>query len=417
MAEAENILGKKWDECGDVGLTQKTIQALQGADIHTLDDFIMCDVAGMAELRAAELTLGQANRLKLLVQNNGVAGSKLDGTAPGRQQSGGSQNASGVRTTRSNADSVKKLLEQGVDNSDNVDMGGGLDTLLDNMNIKDVRHHPELDESGKLWEFLKDSQYHDPLLSGVPGGGSTNKTGYAMPSVPHDNFTKDDPRAILIMRATSNKTVHITTFLSEETKKRLRNKRQQYLVQNGEALTMKIKDEHPYAGISILEYGAANMRLMNYLLRMGRLDRDKVEYYMAYTTLIYELGDKYEWRDVLNFDFQYRERQEEIGFEWGAMVSVMELQLFAGNKHRNVLPIDKSRYNPRGGRPKTEICRNFANTGVCNYGESCRFRHVDASSGRVGPPRGALQPGSGTLLQQPPLTTPTSRQQYTPTQH
>ena len=133
--------------------------------------------------------------------------------------------------------------------------------------------------------------------------------------------------------------------------------------------------------------------------------------------MIHRVQDKMGiWRPQ-NFDFQYRERQEEIGFEWGAMVSVMELQLLSGNKHRNVLPIDKTRYNPRGGRPKTEICRNFANTGVCNYGESCRFRHVDASSGRAGPPRGALQSGSGTLLQQPPLTTPTSRQHYTTTQH
>ena len=402
----------KWKECGaDLGLTEKTITALEKADVWTLAEFDLVDVAGMAELRADGVTLGQANKLKALVQNN-RRGRKLDGTAPCMQAAEVdiSSQLPGVRDTRSNADAVKQLLEHYTDNNgDNVtDTGGGLETLMSNMNIKDIRHHPELDEAGKLWEFLKDNHIQDPLLSAVPGGASANKSGYVTPPVHTNNFSNDDPRAILIMRATSNKTVHITTFLSEETKKRLRNKRQQYLVQNGEALTMKIKDEHPYAGISIHEYGAANMRLMNYLLRSGRLDRDKVEYYLAYTTLIFELGDKYEWRDVLNFDFQYRERQEEIGFEWGAMVSVMELQLLSGNKNRNVFPMDKLKHNPRGGRPKMEICRNFANTGQCSYGENCRFKHVE----RAGPPRGGVQSASGSLLQQPPHTTP--RQAYTP---
>ena len=72
---------------------------------------------------------------------------------------------------------------------------------------------------------------------------------------PSQKFSHDDPRAILVMRASNNKTIHITSFLSEDTKKRLRNKRQQYLVKQGESLTMKVRDEHPYAGISILEYG------------------------------------------------------------------------------------------------------------------------------------------------------------------
>ena len=111
------------------------------------------------------------------------------------------------------------------------------------------------------------------------------------------------------------------------------------------------------------------------------------------------------------FDFQYRERQEEIGFEWGAMVSIMELQLLSGNK-RNTPPMDNMKWNPRGGKPKVEICRNFANTGECSYGESCRFKHVD----RAGPPRGGLSAGStghqAGLLQTPTPSHP-HRQAYT----
>ena len=80
------------------------------------------------------------------------------------------------------------------------------------------------------------------------------------------------------------------------------------------------------------------------------------------------------------------------------MVSIMELQLLSGSKNRNALPMDKPKWNPRGGNPKVELCRNFANTGQCNYGEHCKFKHVH----RAGPPRGAT-PGyqAGRQAQMP----------------
>ena len=231
-----------------------------------------------------------------------------------------------------------------------------------------------------------------------PGDSANVKTN-------NSQLSHDDPRAILIMRATNNKTIHITSFLSEETKKRLRNKRQQYLVQQGENLTMKIRDEHPYAGISTLEYGAANMRLLNYLISNDILPREKIEFYLAYTTLIFELGEKYEWRDVLNFDFQYRERQAEIGFDWGAMVSVMELQLLGGTKNRMFSPQQgqdnyyNKKWNPNNKKTKSDLCRNFANTGECAYGDQCKFKHV-----RAGPPRASPNPNHSNagLLPSPP---------------
>ena len=358
-------------------------------------EFDLFDVSGMAEVREAGVSLGQANLLRSLLNRHRR---EKDRTAI-RQPGAGIADPASVShagaymtdNARSNTANVKDMLDR---NTNTPHTEADVESLLHQLFIKDLRQHPEIDHAGKLWDFLLDKPQPDPLMNTVPGEVARLKTGYVDPA---PNISHYDPRAILVMRASSNKTIHITSFLSEETKKRLRNKRQQYLVQQGESLTMKVRDEHPYAGISILEYGAANMRLMNHLLRSGKLSRDKVEYYLAYTTLIFELGDKYEWRDVLNFDFQYRERQEEIGFEWGAMVSIMELQLLSGSKSRNNLPIDKPKWIPRGGKLKVEICRNFANTGQCNYGENCKFKHVD----RTVPPRGSQVGQQAGLLPQP----------------
>lgn len=398
----DEVLSKKQlSDWKDKGLTDKTIGILAAEEVMTMEDFALTSMDDRAEFRKAGVSIGQMNRLSALLEQCG-----------GNQRAGDLEQSVGQAQAHheqdlSNTDSVKNMLEKLMctpsaldSNMDNHD-GDGV-----HRTIKDVRAKPELDSAGNLWEFLIDKHTADPLLNAPPGGASAQKTGYVQPT--HTNISNDDPRAILIMRATTNRAIHITNFLSEETKKRLRNKRQQYLVQQGDSLTMKIRDEHPYAGISVLEYGAANMRLLNYLLNNGRLDRDKVEFYLAYTTLVFELGDKYEWRDVLNFDFQYRERQAELGFDWGSMVSVMELQLLSGSKNRNI-PVDPKgpKWNPNARKPKQDICRNFANSGDCVYGSSCKFKHINPSNmsrpGAVSPP-GTTSNRQGTgLYPHPPL--------------
>ena len=58
------------------------------------------------------------------------------------------------------------------------------------------------------------------------------------------------------------------------------------------------QSEEDLSGITIAEWGAANMKLMNYLMSTGDLSRDKVEFYCAYTMQIFEMSDVYECSSI-----------------------------------------------------------------------------------------------------------------------
>ena len=113
-----------------------------------------------------------------------------------------------------------------------------------------------------------------------------------------------DPRSILTMKAQTKKAVHITQFLSEKSKRRKQNKRKEYVLKSSESETIVFKtdDEHPYLGIQMEEWGAANMRILNHLLSVNSIERGDVEYYLAYTTRIFEFAETYDWNSVLNYD-------------------------------------------------------------------------------------------------------------------
>ncbi len=91
-------------------------------------------------------------------------------------------------------------------------------------------------------------------------------------------------------------------------------------------LVVKTDDSHPYTGISICEWSAANCRIMNHLLQSGDLDRANIEYYLAYTATVMDLGCIYEWSNILDFDFHYREQQAEHNFQWGYINPMMKMQ-------------------------------------------------------------------------------------------
>ena len=201
-----------------------------------------------------------------------------------------------------------------------------------------------------------------------------------------------DPRSILTVKAQRKKALHITDFLTEATKRRRQSRRKEVVLSHGtdDRVVLQTDDRHPYSGISVGEWGAANCRLMNALLENGELRRDDVEYYLAYTTRIFEYSVKYEWHLVLDYDYQYREMQAQVGFQWGVAAPDMEVRLLAPRQRPSQgRPGPGAANGQRGGATtlssrgavnlgqQQQDCRMYLARGYCNFGEKCKFRHPE----------------------------------------
>ena len=225
----------------------------------------------------------------------------------------------------------------------------------------------------------------------LEGAGKTFDVLLKDPSAPVPKetasiFGQMDPRAILTIKSQTNKAIHITQFLTEKSKRRRQSRRKEFVLKSGsansETLVLKADEEHPYLGIYMEEWGAANMRLLNHLLSSKKLRREDIEFYLAYTTKIYELAEKYEWNSVLNYDYAYRELQAEHQFQWGTFSPSMELQLLAPK--RNQTP--KSTQQPP---TKNEDCKIFKAKGSCPFDTACKYRH---------PKKHSTEPASDTTV-------------------
>ena len=127
---------------------------------------------------------------------------------------------------------------------------------------------------------------------------------------------------------------------------------------------------------------------MAHLLQTNQLQATHVEFYLAYTVHIFDLAQRYEWETLLDFDYQYRERQVEFGFEWGTNMSNMELTLLRSRRWGEQGGHGQKREHHKlstGGAVVNKIsqpqqdCRLFKNrNGNCPYGDSCKFRHVQS---------------------------------------
>lgn len=180
-----------------------------------------------------------------------------------------------------------------------------------------------------------------------------------------------DPRQILKVSSSQNRVLYIHQFLTEEAEARR------------QARITDPANDTLYMGVAIEEWGAANMRLMNELLSCGQLDRGDVEYYMAYTSTIFDFCSRYTWESILHFDHQYREQQVQHGFKWGFINPIAQNQCLIP-KNGHVSGGDLVR-RPRGGvRYATykdpgaalEVCPNYLFAKICPLGNKCPYKHL-----------------------------------------
>ena len=281
--------------CQDVGLTKKSAQLLTKEDINSKETLsLMSD----DDIVCLGLTLGQRKLLCAAVHT--LKDTQNQDTRPPAQ--------SVARGTQSEAPTP------------------------DDSTIKDVRNITEALDQGK--SFLE-------LFNDMPGSRQAGDIN----TPPGTVF---DPRTLLSLKATKTKALHITDFLPESVRKRrMSRQREMVLSTNGstdDVLVLRTDHSHPYAGISLSEWGAANCRLMAALLDRQLLPAAETQYYLAYTLKIFEFVSKYEWESVLEFDYRYREIQAEHGIKWGIHAPDLELHVLERRqKQRPPLAHNKTR--------------------------------------------------------------------------
>lgn len=237
-----------------------------------------------------------------------------------------------------------------------------------------VDSHPPSGQRGQEGIEQAAENELDQYLSGVgkKDHGDTNgrDTKY------HEGPYGSDPRINLVLKSQRRKAQRITNFIPESVGKRLaaKNKERMSLIQDADGkFSIKTDDQLP-GHLTLSEWGAANIRLMQHLLDSGELARTDIEYYNAYSLMIYELIESYEWASILAFDTRYRELQAHTGFPWGTPSRGLEVSTLiprARKERQGDKP--KARINPRADR--RGVCRTYARDGTCPYGEKCIFSH------------------------------------------
>ena len=231
----------------------------------------------------------------------------------------------------------------------------------------------------------------DPLLA---AGKSLDQLLQLNPSNKHcaskDSVDRDkyDPRTMLTVKAKQVKTVHITQFLHEGTRKRRAQLHKRDIILDAsdgqhERLIIRADDQHPYANIMVAEWGAANCRLMHHLIQSGQLKVADIDYYLAYTAKIFDLVDKYDWNSVLDYDYQYRELQAEHGFNWGTANPYLELQVLTPRRQTPAFESGRTRANKN---TVAEDCKLFLAHGHCRFGDQCRYRHRTRTQAKADTP-------------------------------
>ena len=136
-------------------------------------------------------------------------------------------------------------------------------------------------------------------------------------------------------------------------------------------------------GITISQWSIANLAILYVLVGEGKLVGQAVLDYLAYSTKIYQLTQRYENTSVYFYDREYRKLQACHGFHWGCDIphwqTVLLIPRVPRNDKRSKGPYPRSQPRQGAAGPQTvdgrPICKLYNSQRGCNYTD-CRFMHV-----------------------------------------
>ena len=369
--------------CKKYGITRKTEAILSKEELTSARSLKLLDGTDIRELG---IPIAQRKYLMLAVQELKAQDSAASGRGTGSTETG-------TGSTNSEQQSQQSDREELPPSDATENSGGQVGDTSRVVTIEDIRQQTAaLGAAGKALDQLF-AESADGARSSGPLSGRTKPSasppGSSNPYVPGSHT---DPRTILTVKAGASKAVHITQFLSERTKRRLQSRRRGVVLGTSEQQTVVFKpdERHPYAGITLSEWSAANCRVMAHLLQTGELAPSHVEYYLSYSTQIYEFYELYDWEAILEFDYTYRERQCQHKFPFGYIPPNMEMALLSQPRARRSQQQQQQQQQHQQhqvqqgagvrGRPNTtrspDVCKLYlAREGKCPFGDKCKYTH------------------------------------------
>jgi hypothetical protein len=147
----------------------------------------------------------------------------------------------------------------------------------------------------------------------------------------------------------------------------------------GDGVTLKLKNSKPkLENLTPAQWIIGSVRILADIISNTPAPdlRQTVLDYLSHTAKMGELATRYTWASVITLDDEYRRRQAEFNFRWGAdtphMSTLVLRERDRGKPKRPTAPI----------KPKTMPTCNLFNYGkTCHYGRECRYQHVCAICG------------------------------------
>ena len=148
---------------------------------------------------------------------------------------------------------------------------------------------------------------------------------------------------------------------------------------SGIELSLKMGPKRPkLENVTMMEWTAANAKIMAKLLLEGKLSSPNSAQYLAYTVKIASLAQRYMWQSILLYDREYRRAQATYNFPWGS--DIQHLVTTHLVPRYNAVTPSKAVGDLSGNTIRKSVnpdltCKLF-NHSVCTYGNTCRYKHV-----------------------------------------